>query len=164
MKWEYTILYGVWVISVLMLIFVPRDKRCVSQIVFFFKQMVTWVVGLIVVERGWIEYPVRFFSDVNRSSFTFEFMAYPAVCGMFNAYYPAKRSLLFRGGYYILYCTVMTVMEVVIEKYTELIRYVHWNWYWTWITLMVTFMMSRRFCVWYFSVRPSSLSSARKGH
>ncbi|WP_310186792.1 hypothetical protein [Bacillus sp. 3255] len=39
----------------------------------------------------------------------------------------------------------MTALEVLLEKYTELIRYITWHWYWTWVTLLVTFFVSRMF-------------------
>jgi hypothetical protein len=150
---EWTILILVWITTFSLFFFVPRQKFRLAQVAILFKQMITWLLGLVVVELGLIEYPVRLFAAVNRSSFTFEFWAYPVVCGLFNARYPEKRSLLFKLFYYSSYCTVMTVVEVLIEKNTDLIKYIHWSWFWTWITLFVTFYMSRTFCKWFFSLR-----------
>jgi hypothetical protein len=152
MKLEWTVLIIVWIISFSLFFFIPRHKFRLAQVAILFKQMITWLIGLIVVQLGWIEYPVRCFASVNRSSFTFEYLAYPIICGLFNTRYPENRSLYFKIFYYSSYCTILSVVEVFIEKYTELITYIHWSWYWTWITLLITFFMSRTFCKWFFSI------------
>ncbi|WP_159883802.1 CBO0543 family protein [Paenibacillus puerhi] len=151
---DYLILYGVWATSAALLLFaVPRDKRRVGQAAFLFKQMITWVTGLYVVEKGWLEYPVRFFADVNRASFTFEYFAFPAVCAVFNSRYPSTRSILYQIGYAIAYSTVITIVESILEtsKSLHVIQYHQWKWYWTWLSLLITLMLSRLFCMWFFA-------------
>jgi hypothetical protein len=152
MSKEWMILVAVWVTAFSMFFFIPRNSFRLAQVAILFKQLITWIIGLVVVELGLIEYPVREFASENRSSFTFEYLAYPIVCGLFNSRYPENRSLRFKLLYYCSYCSVLTVIELLIEKNTDLIRYLHWTWYWTWITLFVTFFMSRNFCKWYFSL------------
>lgn len=152
MNKEWIILATVWITAFSLFFFVPRHAFRLAQLALLFKQLLTWVIGLVVVELGWIEYPVREFASENRSSFTFEYLAYPIVCGLFNARYPENRSWRFKLFYYFSYCSVITAVELLIEKNTDLIRYIHWNWYWTWITLFVTFFMSRNFCKWFFSI------------
>lgn len=99
---EYIVLMCVWIISISMLIFcVPKRKARIAYAGFLFKQTITWIAGLYVVEKGWIVYPVRLFPEQNRSSFT----------------------------------------------------YVHWAWYWTWLTLLLTFYLSRIFCLWFFQAK-----------
>jgi hypothetical protein len=71
-------------------------------------------------------------------------------CAVFNVYYPHNRSRWLQFGYYILFTTALTVGEVVIQKYTDLIRYDDWNWFWSWGSIFVTFLMTRVFCVIYF--------------
>ncbi len=152
MKLELMLESAVWITSFSLFLFIPRKKFRLAQVAILFKQVLTWLIGLVVVEFGLIEYPIRFFASVNRSSFTFEYLAYPVVCGLFNARYPENRSLFFKLFYFSSYCTLITVTEVLIEINTELITYIHWSWYWTWITLFVTFFISRTFCKWFFSV------------
>ncbi|WP_199614807.1 CBO0543 family protein [Paenibacillus alkalitolerans] len=152
MKMESMILVSVWITAFSLFFFIPRKKFRLAQTALLFKQMLTWIIGLVVVELGWIEYPVREFASVIRSSFTFEYLAYPIICGLFNARYPENRSLLFKLFYYSSYCTVITVVELLIEINTNLVNYIHWSWYWTWITLFITFFMSRKFSKWFFSI------------
>jgi hypothetical protein len=150
MNLNYWILAGVWAVSLLLVLFIPKDRRRIAVLAFLFKQLLTAVLGHIVVEFNMLTYPVRELSDINRTSFTYEFLAYPMVCAIFNVYYPTHRSRLWQVGYYVLFTTVLTVPELLIERYTDLIRYIHWNWFWTWGTIFMTFAMTRIFCVVFF--------------
>ncbi|MCD9021499.1 CBO0543 family protein [Cohnella silvisoli] len=152
MKMEWIILVAVWLTTSSLFFFIPRKKLRLAQFVILFTQVITWLIGLVVVQLGWIDYPVRCFASANMTSFTFEYLAYPVVCGLFNARFPENRSIGFKLFYYGSYCTILTIVEVVIEKNTKLIDYIHWAWYWTWITLFITFVMSRIFSKWFFSV------------
>jgi hypothetical protein len=110
----------------------------------------TWIFGLLVVELDMIEYPVRFFMESSRTSFTFEFFVYPALCVLFNLQYPQGKGRLREWSHYTMYCSAITIIEVILERHTMLIKYVHWEWYWTWITLNITFYISRKFYCWFF--------------
>ena len=150
MKLEWWILLGVWLLSSGLLFLIPKQKLRLAITAFVFMQAVTWMFGLIVVEVGLLTYPVRLFAKANRASFTYEFFAYPAVAVIFNVFYPHLSRKAVKFFYYGAYCTALTIPEVLIEKYTDLLEYHHWTWYWTWITLFLTFMISRGFCVWFF--------------
>ncbi|MDL4842521.1 CBO0543 family protein [Aquibacillus rhizosphaerae] len=147
---EWKILIFVWTLTVALLFIIPKDKKRLALVAFLFKQVITLLIGLVVVEFNLISYPVRLFSEVNRASFTYEFLVYPVICSVFIVFYPNYRSYLYKLGYYFAFCTALTVPEIFLEKYTDLINYIHWSWYWTWITLFITFMLSRQFCVWFF--------------
>jgi hypothetical protein len=153
-KLEVFIIISVWVLSILIMFFIPAAKRRIAHLAFLFKQAITWSVGLPVVEYHLLEYPIRCLADVNRTSITYEFMAFPAACALFNAYYPQQRGKFFRLFYYVAFTSVLTVIEVLLEKYTEVIKYVHWSGWWTFVTIWITFMMTRAFCVWFFRLKP----------
>ncbi|MCL6571025.1 MAG: hypothetical protein K6T88_05000 [Bacillus sp. (in: Bacteria)] len=150
MNIDRIILLSVWILTIGLMFLIPRVKRRLAVVAFLIKQLITLILGLTVVEFGLIIYPVRLFSKVNRASFTFEYFVYPAVCSLFNVFFPNKRSKLFKLGYYAVFCTTLTIVELIIEKKTDLIIYIHWSWYWTWLSLFATFFMSRTFCVWFF--------------
>jgi hypothetical protein len=90
---------------------VPRNKLREAQLIFLFKQMLAWVNGLIVVELHLIEYPVRELMAYG-GSFSFEFFIYPAVCVLFNLHFPEDKGWMAETGWYILFPTWMTIMEV----------------------------------------------------
>ncbi len=150
MKLEWGILFFVWFFTFGFVFIIPNDRKRVAIVSVLFKQFITWVTGLLVVEFHFITYPINFLSDVNQASFTYEYFVYPVFCGVFNAFYPNFKSKLYQFLYYCAYSTALTVPEALFERYTDLINYVNWTWYWTWITLFLTFMVTRIFCVWFF--------------
>ncbi|MEQ2466044.1 CBO0543 family protein [Niallia hominis] len=151
-KLEKRIELSAWIImSFLLLVFVPRNKIREAQLSFLFKQVLTWIFGLLVVEKNLISYPSRlFFKKANKSSFTFEYFVYPALCSFFNLYYPEKRSTFYKFCYYLLFSGIITGFEVVGCKYTNLIKYKNWKWYWSFITMWVTYYISLIYYRWYF--------------
>ncbi|MFT4416184.1 CBO0543 family protein [Fredinandcohnia humi] len=147
---EWWLLLSVYVTATGMLFFIPKNKIRLAVVAFLFKQIITFLIGLVVVELGLLEYPVRLFASINRTSFTYEFYAFPVICAAFNVWYPSGRSNLIQIGYYVGFSSVMTIIEVIIEKYTDLITYIHWEWYISWITICFSFLLARLFCVWFF--------------
>jgi hypothetical protein len=147
---QYGIIVSVWILSLLLILIIPPQKRRLAMVAFLFKQYITCIFGHAVVELQLLAYPVRELADVSRTSFTYEYMAYPMTCAVFNAYFPSHRSGWIQFGYYVLFTTVLTVGEVLLVQYTDLIRYVRWNWFWSWATIFLTFLMTRAFCVIYF--------------
>lgn len=121
------------------------------MVAFLFKQLITFLIGLMVVELGLLEFSVREFASINRTSFTFEYYAFTVVCAAFNVWYPIGRSIPIQFAYYAGYSSVLTSIEVIIEKYTDLIEYIHCDWYIAWITMCLLFLISRLFCVWFFT-------------
>ncbi|WP_096187085.1 CBO0543 family protein [Evansella halocellulosilytica] len=152
MKLEKKILIIAWIIcSIALLIFVPKNRIREASVVFLFKQLLTWIFGIIVVQKGFIKYPYREFSKAIKTSFSFEYYIYPALCVIFNLCFPKQTKKVFQFGYYVLYTSIITAIEFVLERNTQLIKYIHWRWYWTWTTLFLTFYLSRKYYLWFFN-------------
>lgn len=143
-----------WIVPIILLIlFIPRDKIREAMLVFLFKLLLNWFLGLVVVQLGLIEYPVRLFPRATNTNFSFEYFIYPSICAIFNLNYPNKKNGFIQFLYYSFYCSSMTVIEVIAERYSNVIRYIHWTWHITWITLFLTFFLSRCFYVWFFRLK-----------
>lgn len=147
---DKSILYFVWAITILSLPFcIPKRKVRLALLVFFFKQTLTWPLGLLVANMGLIQYPIRFLENASQTSFTFEYLFHPIMCAYFMVYFPSSKSLMIRASYYILFCSTLMLAELVILHSTQLIRYIHWNAYLTWISLFITTYITRKFCLWF---------------
>jgi hypothetical protein len=151
MRIEWWLLLSVWVVATGILFFIPKNKIRLAVVAFLFQQIITFLIGLVVVEFGLLEYPVRLFPTVNRTSFTFEYYAFPVICSAFNVWYPNDRSILVQVGYYVGFSSVLTIAEVILEKYTSLIHYIQWEWYISLITIGLALYIAREFCVWFFT-------------
>lgn len=156
---ERTILSMVYVVGIIALIAVPSAKRREAHAVFLFQGMIGWMLGLIVVEAGWIEYPVRELSGSSSTSFVFEFLIFPVIAAYYNIYYP-KGNGLAQFGWLMLFTLAVTVPEQFIERYTLLITYTGWQWYWTCSSVGATLYASRLFHNWFFGESPSYFSDA----
>jgi hypothetical protein len=153
MKLEIGVLLAAWVVTLLLLFAVPRAKTRLVLVAALFHQFLTWPLGLAVVELGLVAYPVRLFPNFGYNSFTYEFMSYPVISAVFVAHYPNSRGPLVQFAYFAAVCTLLTIIEVLLEAYTDLIHYIHWNWFCSWSTLLFTLLVTRTFCVVFFRER-----------
>jgi hypothetical protein len=135
--------------------FVPKDKIREAHVAYLFKLVITWSIGLMVAEYRLIEYPVRLFPYANKASFLFEFFFYPAICALFVANFPEKRSTFGKLKYYFYFCSALTIIEVLEERYTNILEYLHWTWYASWITFLITFYIAKKYNDWFFRPRKS---------
>lgn len=150
MKPESFIEHYVWMITAISLFFIPKDFYRKASISFLFMIFVSWFLGILVVEYKLIEYPQRFLASVNETSFTFEFFVFPVVGVFYNLYYPARQHFLKQVLYTSAFTTALVIPELIIEKYTDLIKYINWTWYISWISVFATLALLRFFYKWYF--------------
>jgi hypothetical protein len=150
---EVTLLYAIWSITLFSLVLLPKQRRHEASIVFLFMQFIAWSLGLVVAELDLIEYPVREFPSVNKTSFTFEFLVFPVFSVFYVLYYPVDRSWWKRFLYTSIIITVSMISELLFVKYTELIRYIHWKWYYSWISVYATLELVRMFHRWFFKLK-----------
>lgn len=156
-KLDRNIELSAWgITAILLLIFVPKKRIREAQIAFLFKHIITWLFGLLVVEKKLIIYPKRlFFSKAIKSSFTFEYFVYPALCALFNLYYPEKRPAYIKMLYYFFHTSVIAGFELFAVKYTNLIKYKKWTWYWSFITVWLTYYVSHLNHKWFYRNKES---------
>jgi len=154
MNRDYILIIIQWIVTIGLLVkFIPKNKVREASVAFCFKQLLTWILGLSVAQLKLIEYPVRLFPYACRTSFTFEYFVYPSISAIFNVHYPQNKSSFSQFMYYCYYCTTITILETYAEKYTNILKYIHWTWYITWITLFITFYMTRIYYVWFFKLK-----------
>lgn len=147
---ERIIIGAVVAISLGSLLFVKRQKVRDAVFIFLFTQIPSWILGLLVVEIGCIQYPVRDFYKANATSFTYEFLVLPITTIFFILNYPNKKHWWFQGLYALTFCSVFTALEAVTVKYTRLIHYNKWSWYWTLLSLLAFYYFIYFIYVWYF--------------
>lgn len=152
MKVDQLILYILYASTFISLAFIPKDKLRDASIIFLFQQAITWFLGIVAVGLKLLEYPVRELAEVNGTSFLYEFFQYPVITIFFCIYYPKSKSKLKKFLYVSLFSTGLTVPEIFIEKYTNLITYVNWKWYYTWLSVYATLFLAWVFYKWFFKL------------
>jgi hypothetical protein len=149
---ERLIIGTVWCVSLISIWFIPMRKLRQASFIFLVAQLPSWLFGLLVVEAGWIEYPVRELYKANATSFTFEYLVLPIICIFFNLHYPENRGLYEKIKYYLYILSIFTLIEYFTEKYTLIIHYIHWEWYITLITMAIFLYMIRIFYKWFYNM------------
>lgn len=141
-----------WIVMTFLLIkLIPKSKMREAHVAFLFKQAITWLLGLLIVENGLIKYPFRtIFKKSIKSSFTFEYFVFPGLSALFNIYYPERSNKLIKALYYLINTASITLLEIIALKHTKLIRYKKWSWYWSFISIMLSYYASRSYQRWFF--------------
>jgi hypothetical protein len=150
---ERLVIAGAILLSILLIWkFVPKEKAREAWVPFLSLSSLTWAAGLFVVEMGWISYPVQLFSkenQVNESSFTFEFFLFPVLAILFSLYYPQSKKIHTKWLYAIVFSGVFTIAEVILEKYTNSVKYDEWKWYWTFFSVILVLMANHQYVIWF---------------
>ena len=122
-----------------------REKLKDWFLIFFLKGYISSFLDQIIVKKKHISYPVRFMSKYFDLNILFDYLLFPILCVFYNRTSEKSNlhSIILQP---FIYSMPMTVLEVILEKKTNLIRYnKNWNWLITYSTLVVTFLFVRGF-------------------
>jgi hypothetical protein len=137
------ILWSMFIIGMVLLIFSLRKPLIKDTIlVFIMKAYFSSFIGVIVVEEKMVEYPVRFLSKYFDASILFEYFLYPIMCVYFyqTTYHSSYAGIVLQCA---LYTAALTVIEVLCEKYTDLITYHTWTWMHSFISIFLLSLFVR---------------------
>lgn len=155
---EKFIIISVWIISFISIFFIPKEEYRHASVIFLLAQLPAWIFGLLVVEAGLIQYPVRELYKANGTSFTFEYLVLPLMCIFFNIHFPQNKSFYNKITYYLTILLVFSLIEYFTEKHTLILKYIHWHWYTTFITMGIFIYFVRSAYKWFFNLgKPFSL-------
>lgn len=147
---ETIIEISTWIIAIMLFYFFGiRANSREALLGFLFMQVITWPIGFLVTELKLISYPVRFLEYSSKSSFTFEYLAFPVVAGLYTVYYPKYSSKLKKIIYSLIIVSLLTGVEVILEKYTDNIEYLKWSWQLSWITMFVSLHITYGLSKWF---------------
>lgn len=149
---ERTLLAVAGIICFLCIWFIPGKDAAKASFIFLLTQFFSWILGLVVVELGWLEYPVRELAKSNATSFLFEYLLFPVMTINFILRYPSGKSFKLRILYYVSIVSTFTFVEYIVEKYTLIIKYHEWRWYWTLITVALVMYIVMVIYKWYFKI------------
>jgi hypothetical protein len=142
-----------WTLVFISVWFIPKEKAAHASVIFLITQLFTWICGLIVVESGWLEYPVRELAKANATSFSFEYFTLPVITIFVVLYYPRHKPVRIRLFYIGAISSVLTTTEYFVEKYTLILHYHTWRWYWTWISVTLLFYLVMYIYRWFFKYK-----------
>ncbi|SFE25289.1 hypothetical protein SAMN05216238_11158 [Lentibacillus persicus] len=100
------------------------------------------ILGTIVVEENMLHYPEKVLDKHFESSILFEYLMLPAanIYFYYTTYQSKLPGMLIQS---LIYSSLLTMIEVPLEKYTDLIEYHTWTWMYTFISLFLFFIFIR---------------------
>jgi hypothetical protein len=142
------LLWGLLLLGIAMIIYIFRTPPLKDKlIIFLLKAYISNFLGIIAVKLHLLEYPVRFLGDFFDESLLYEYVMFPVVCVYF--YHTSYRSTY--AGIFLqcaLYTIALTVVEVILERSTDLVVYHTWTWYYTLISVYIVMITVRLFLQW----------------
>ncbi|MDR6121147.1 hypothetical protein QFZ87_000744 [Bacillus sp. SLBN-46] len=150
MSRDYTVIILIWVIGIIAYLFLtPKNRYRKVLFALILCQAFVWVSSLLHVKYHLLAFPVREFPKATDVLVTTEYFFYPLLSGFYIISEP-KRSPIIRFLYLSLWISGLTVMDVMLEKYTNLIEYVHYAWYLTWLNFFWIFVVTHLIYHWFF--------------
>jgi hypothetical protein len=106
--------------------FVDRRQLRKAVMSFLIMQMLTWSVGLFLVERRFSEYPVRLFAAATRQNFVSGYFIYPSLSVLYIQFFPENgrmKQFIYTAGY----AAAITFWDYTMSAYTDLSNHYRWN-------------------------------------
>jgi hypothetical protein len=151
MLMEHLILGAMWLFGfVSFILFIPRQDRRKGFLAFLMFQAIIWLCDMPAFTFGLLSAPVREFPKATDLPLTIDYWFYPV---LFAIYYVKRRvnaSLWSRLTYYFIWISVSTLIDIVIERYTDLLKYGILQWWGMWIYIGFLFYVSQVCCNWFF--------------
>jgi hypothetical protein len=136
------------------IIFISKKNIRKAFFAFLVAQSATWPIGLLLTAWGKIEYPVRLFPKAVKSSFLNGYILNPVIFAIYYIHYPKQAKLIWRWVYTLFVTSVPILVEILENKYTNLIKYKNWHSYYTWLIGIVAYYIIRKYIDWFFKNAP----------
>ncbi|WP_087973494.1 CBO0543 family protein [Oceanobacillus rekensis] len=140
---EKIILWLTLIIGIALLLFSFRKAPTKDLLlIFLLTAYFSIILGVLVVEEKMLEYPINFLSNHFSSSLLYEYLILPVICIYFYlvTYYSRYPSIIIKCA---IFTFVLTFIEVLLERYTDLLEYHTWTWVHTFIGVFFLIMFIR---------------------
>ncbi|WP_280525622.1 CBO0543 family protein [Neobacillus mesonae] len=109
-----------------------------------------WLCDMPAFKYGLFSAPVRELPKATDLPLTIDYFFYPVWFAIFYVHKRIQANLWSRMTYFFVWVSVITIFDIVLERYTDLIEYETVAWYGIWIYFMILFFVSQVCCDWFF--------------
>ncbi len=148
--------YGVMlliVVSILIaaLVLIPKKRIKEALLYFITAQILAWPISLIITLLGKRAFPVRPFPKATDGNLILSYVLYPTLIVFFHLYYPVKKKVFTKATYFIVFLAAMSLLDSVIENYTNLLVYKEWTAFHFFGLILIITLVLRVYLNWFFS-------------
>lgn len=148
---ERMILGAMWLFGVVFFIlFIPRKDWRKGFLAFLMFQAIIWLCDMPSFEFGLLSAPVREFPKATGLPVTIDYLFYPALFSIYYVNKKGKANKWSRFTYFFIWVTVITLFDIIIQKYTGLLEYKLLPLYGMWIYISFLFFVSHICCNWFY--------------
>jgi hypothetical protein len=148
---ERLILLAMWLFGFIgFIVFIPRQYRRKGFLAYLIFQAIIWLCDMPSFQLGLLSAPVREFPKATDLPITIDYMFYPV---LFSIYYVNKKvnsSEKSKWIYFFTWTTAITLYDLLIERFTDLLEYEILPWYGMWIYIVFLFYVSQICCNWFY--------------
>lgn len=120
---ERIIFITVALLSIVSMLFIPKEKIRIALLSFIAFQTTTWVTSIFLVQFGKAVYPVREFVVATNVNFIPQFFLYPSIFMWFILLFPKYRSILVKITHYFIFVSLMVWFIYLTSKFTNIYRF-----------------------------------------
>ncbi|MCP1309395.1 CBO0543 family protein [Paenibacillus tyrfis] len=150
---EQSILFLMWIASVLLLGMTGRRRVRATVLLIFIFQALTWLLSLVLTSLSLFEFPVRELPRATSINFTSEFILFPAYAVWFHYTYPEWKSRARQIGHYALFATLFVAFYSLLGHFTSLVKF-HASPAWLYLTFPGELYITRQVFLWFVREEP----------
>jgi hypothetical protein len=151
MRLEYLILIAMWLLGFAgWFLFIPRKDWRKGSLAFLMFQAIIWLFDMPSFQLGLLRAPVREFPKASNLPLTIDYFFYPVLFAFYYVRRKRQVSLRRRFTYFFVWISSVTLFDILIERYTDLLAYGSLTWYGMWIYIAFLFYASQVCCNWFF--------------
>jgi uncharacterized membrane protein len=151
MRMEHLILLAMWLFGFVgFILFIPRKDRRKGLLAFLMFQAIIWLCDMPAFQIRLLSAPVRELPKATDLPLTIDYFFYPVLFAIFYVHKSVKGSLLSRSTFFFVWTSAITLFDIVIERYTDLLKYELLPWYGMWFYIVFLFYVSQVCCNWFY--------------
>jgi hypothetical protein len=151
MLMERLILVSMWLFGFLgLILYIPHNEWRKSFLSLMMFQSLVWLCDMFAFQYGLMSAPVREFPIATDLPLTVDYFFYPVLFSIFYVNKKVNGSLSSRITYFLVWISVVSLFDNVIERYTDLLNYKILPWYGIWIYIGFLFFVSQFCCNWFY--------------
>jgi hypothetical protein len=151
MRMEYLILLLMWLFGFIgFILFVPKKDWRKGFLAFMMFQAIIWLCDMPAFTYDLLRAPVRELPKATDLPLTIDYFFYPVLFSIFYVHRRVNGSLGSRITYFFVWVSASSLLDIVIERYTDLLEYEFLKWYGMWMYIGFLFYISQICCNWFF--------------
>ncbi|MDR7001357.1 CBO0543 family protein [Neobacillus niacini] len=148
---ERIILVAMWLSGFVgLILFIPRNDRRRGILALLMFQGIIWLCDMPSFQLDLLRAPVREFPKATDLPFTIDYFFYPVLFSIYYVHKKRRGSLGYRMTYFFVWVSIITLYDIVLERYTDLLEYDLLPWFGVWIYIGFLFYLSQVCCNWFF--------------